>query len=53
MKPQPAPSVPGNTESERFENAVLKTFTVSKEEMQRREAEWQKTQSKKSPTKKV
>jgi hypothetical protein len=48
MKTQPAPPVPGNTESERFENAVLKTFTVSKEEMQRREAEWQKTQGNKS-----
>jgi hypothetical protein len=46
MKTQPPPEVPGNTEAERFENAVLKTFTVSKEEMQRREAEWQKTQGK-------
>jgi hypothetical protein len=43
MKPLPAPPVPGNTEAERFDNAVRKTFTVSKEEMQRREAEWQKT----------
>jgi hypothetical protein len=25
-------------------NAVCKTFTVSKDEMQRREAEWQRTQ---------
>jgi hypothetical protein len=47
MKPLPAPPVPGNTEAERFDNAVRKTFTVSKEEMQRREAEWQKTQGKK------
>jgi hypothetical protein len=44
MKPLPAPPVPGNTEAERFDNAVRKTFTVSKEEMQRREAEWKKTQ---------
>jgi hypothetical protein len=44
MKPLPAPPVPGNTEAERFENAVLKTFTVSKEEIQRREVEWQKAQ---------
>jgi hypothetical protein len=43
MKPLPAPPVPGNTDAERFVNAVRKTFTVSKEEMQRREAEWQKT----------
>jgi hypothetical protein len=42
MKPLPAPSVPGNTEAERFDSAVRKTFTVTKEEMQRREAEWQK-----------
>jgi hypothetical protein len=47
MKPLPAPPVPGNTESERFSNAVSKALTVSKEEMQRREAEWQRTQGKK------
>jgi hypothetical protein len=43
MKPLPAPTVPGKSEAERFDNAVRKTFTVSKEEMQRREAEWQRT----------
>lgn len=48
MKPLPAPPVPGTTEAERFDNAVRKTFTVSKEEIQRREAEWQKTQGKKA-----
>jgi hypothetical protein len=37
-----APPVPGKTEAERFENEVRKTFNVSKEEMQRREAEWQR-----------
>ena len=45
MKPLPAPSIPGKTDAERFSNAVRKTFTVSKEEMQRREAEWKRTQS--------
>jgi hypothetical protein len=30
----------------RFDNAVRKMFAVSKEEMQRREAEWQKTHAK-------
>jgi hypothetical protein len=45
MKPLPAPPVPGNTDAERFDNAVRKTFTVSKEEMQRREAEWKRTQA--------
>jgi hypothetical protein len=47
MKTQPAPSVPGDTESERFDNAVRMALTVSKDEMQRREAEWQKTHPKK------
>jgi hypothetical protein len=46
MKPLPAPPVPGNTEAERFSNAVNKAFTISKEEMQHREAEWQRTQVK-------
>ena len=45
MKPLPAPSVPGNTDAERFDSAIRKTFTVSKEEMRRREAEWQRTQA--------
>jgi hypothetical protein len=49
MKPQPAPPIPGKTEAERFDNAVRKTFAVSIEEMQRREAEWQKINSKKAP----
>jgi hypothetical protein len=39
--------------AERFDNAFRKTFTVSKEEMQRREAEWQKTQGQKQPKKPV
>jgi hypothetical protein len=30
MKPAPAPNVPGNTDSERFDHAVCKMFTVSK-----------------------
>ena len=52
MKPLPAPIVPGKTEAERFDNAVRKTFTVSKDELARREAEWQKTHSKRSEAKK-
>jgi hypothetical protein len=47
LKPLPAPNVPGDTEAQRFDNAVRKLFTVSKEEMQRREAEWQKIQNRK------
>lgn len=38
MKPQPPPSVPGNTEAERFDNAVRKLFTVSKEDYLKEEA---------------
>jgi len=52
VKPLPSPAVPGKTDAERFDNAVRKTFTVSKEEMQRREAAWQKTQGKKAQARK-
>jgi hypothetical protein len=52
MKPLPAPPVPGKTEAERFSNAVNKAFTVSKEEMQRREAEWRRSQDER-PAKKA
>jgi hypothetical protein len=38
--------LPGKTEAERFDNAIRETFTVSKEEMQHREAQWQKVQGK-------
>jgi hypothetical protein len=48
MKPLPAPPVPGKTEAERFDSATRKIFTVPKEETQRREAEWQRTQGKKA-----
>jgi hypothetical protein len=37
MKPLPAPEVPGKTEFERFDNAVRHVFTVSKEELLKRE----------------
>jgi hypothetical protein len=52
MKPLPALPAPGNTEAERFGTAVRKTFTASKEEMQRREAAWQKARGSKPTTKK-
>ena len=51
MKPLPAPPVPGNTDAERFDNAVRTAFTVPKVEIDRREAQWQKTQAKKTKTK--
>ena len=53
MNIRPAPAVPGKTESERMDNAVRAMFQVPKEEMQRREAEWQKTQGKISVTAKT
>ena len=46
MKPLPAPTVTGDTEAARLDSAVRKMFSVSKKEMQRREAEWQKTHGK-------
>jgi hypothetical protein len=39
MKPLPAPDVPGKSESERFDNAVRQVFSVSKEELLKREAQ--------------
>lgn len=47
MNVRPAPTVPGKTEAERMDSAVRTVFTVSKEEMARREAEWQKASGKK------
>ena len=46
MKPAPAPDVPGSTEAERMSNAVRKMFTVSKEEILKREAEWKRGRKK-------
>ena len=43
MKPLPAPNVAGKTEFERFDNAVRKILTVSKQDVLRREAEEKKT----------
>jgi hypothetical protein len=39
MKPLPAPHVPGKTEFERFDNAMRRVLTVSKEELMKREAQ--------------
>jgi hypothetical protein len=35
MKPQPAPSVPGSTDWQRFDNAVRKVFSVPPEALQK------------------
>ena len=52
MKPLPSPYVPGKTEAERFDNAVRKIFSVSKEELLKREAEWQRARGGKTAPKK-
>lgn len=52
MKPLPVPDVPGNTEAERFDNAVRKMFTVSKEELLKREAKWKRARARKKRAKK-
>ena len=48
----PAPTVPGKTEFERFDNAMRRVLNVSKEELLRREAEYQKERGKKRRPKK-
>jgi hypothetical protein len=53
MKPTPAPKVPGNTEAERMDNAVRQMFSVSKEEIQKREKQWKRTQATKKRAKKT
>jgi hypothetical protein len=52
MKPTPPPHVPGNTEAERFDNAVRAMFSVSKEELLKRERKWKQAQTKKKTVKK-
>jgi len=53
MKPLPAPHVPGNTEAEKFDNAVRKMFSVSKEELLKREAKWKRIRGRKKRAKKA
>jgi hypothetical protein len=52
MKPAPAPNVPGNTEAERFDNAVRKMFSVSKEDVLKAEAKWKQSRARKKRAKK-
>jgi hypothetical protein len=47
MKPLPAPHVPGKTEFQRFDNAMRRVLTVSKEELLKREAEEKKQSERK------
>jgi hypothetical protein len=41
-----------NTEAEKFDNAVRRMFSVSKEELLKREAKWKRAQARKKRTKK-
>ena len=47
MKPVPAPHVPGNTEWERFDNAVAKLLSVPKEAFLKADAKWKAANAKK------
>ncbi len=47
MKPEPAPHVPGATPWEKFDNALRRVLSVSKEELLKREAKWKRARPKK------
>ena len=52
MKPSPAPNVPGDTDAERFDNALRKVLTVSKADLLKAEANWKRARARKKRTKK-
>lgn len=52
MKPLPAPNVPGRTESERFDNALRHVFTVSKEDLLKKETKEKRKRQRQKPDKK-
>jgi hypothetical protein len=47
------PSNPGNTDAERFDNAVRKLFTVSKADVVKAEEKWKRERAQKKRTKKT
>jgi len=47
MKPLPAPNVPGRTEAEKFSNALRQVFSVSKDDLLKREASEKKSRQRK------
>ena len=47
MKTLPAPDVPGRTEAERFDNALRQVFSVSKDDLLKREAQEKKSRLRK------
>jgi hypothetical protein len=52
MKPEPAPSVPGNTEAERMSNALSMVLTVSKKDLLKKEARLRRSNALKKSRKK-
>lgn len=48
MKPRPAPEVPGNTDAERFSNALRIALSVPKEALLREEAKWKQARKKRA-----
>jgi hypothetical protein len=53
MKPLPTPKIPGDTDAERFDNAVRKIFTVSKDDVLKAEAKWKRSRARKKQAKKT
>ncbi len=53
MKPHPPPEVPGNTEWQKFDNAVRKMFTVPEAAIQKERERMKVEREKKKATKKV
>jgi hypothetical protein len=53
MRPEPAPNVPGETESDRMDAAVRKIFTVSKDAFLKEDAKWSKARARKKRAKKT
>jgi hypothetical protein len=51
MKPLPAPSVPGNTEFERFDNAVTKFLSVPKSAFLKQETKLKRAKTRKKRAK--
>lgn len=47
MKPLPAPEVPGKTEFERFDNAVRRILSVSKDDILKKEAQQKRKRERK------
>jgi hypothetical protein len=53
MKSLPPPRVLGNTEAEKFDNAVRTMFSVSKETLRSREEDWKRAHAKKKKKRQI